>query len=104
MIAGFDKIELLSPWEKCDGGLEIELKKEVSERHILFKVEALSIARRTDNDDVLFFLPEHKNPLATIHLTWAGKQDGHSKFPQTVFFVSLENWIENCMKLDHRSW
>ena len=104
MIDTLEKLELLLPWEKCSRGLENELKKEVSPKHILFGIEAVSVARRIDNDDVLFFLPDYEKPFAVVHLTWSGKQDSHSEFPQTVFFSSLEDWMENCLKLDHKEF
>ena len=104
MIEVFEKIELLLPWEKCSGGLETELRNEVSPDHFLYGVEAVSLARRIDNDDVLFFLPAHEKPLAVVHLTWSGKQDAHSDFPRTILFSSLEDWIENCLKLDHKEF
>ncbi len=102
MIEDFNRIDLLPPWEKCSNGFEVELEREVSSKHILFGVEAISIAHRIDNDDVLFFLPRHEKTLAVVHLTWSGKQDIDSKFPLTRFFSSLDDWIENCLKLDHQ--
>ena len=101
MIEDFDRLALTEPWERCAGGLEIELKKEVSLSHVLYGVEAVSIARRTDCDDVLFFLPAHRKPLAVVHLTWSGKKDWHADYPSTIFYSSLEDWVENCLKPDH---
>lgn len=104
MISNFEKLELLLPWEKCSPGLERELKKEVSPEHILFRVKAVSVARRIDNDDVLFYLPDYEKPFAVVHLIWSGKQDIHSDFPWTVFFSSLADWIENCLKPSHKEF
>ncbi len=91
MIEFFEKIDLLLPWEKCSRGLEVELKKEVSPKHLLYEIEAVAVACRIDNDDVLFFLPNYENPLAIVHLTWSGKQDADSMFPRTRFFSSLDD-------------
>jgi len=104
VIEVFEKIELLLPWEKCSGGLETELRNEVSPDHVLYGVEAVSVARRTDNDDVLFFLPAHEKPLAVVHLTWSGKRDWQPDFPATIFFSSFEDWVENCLKLDREEF
>jgi hypothetical protein len=96
-------VNWLAPWEPAQPGFEHELYKEVGPRHILHKQKAMSVARRTDCDDVLFFLPDGPAPLAVVHLTWIGHTDWHPEFPATEFYNSLEEWIENGMKRDHRN-
>lgn len=96
-------MEVLLPWENCSSRLlESELNREVSEKHILHSVEAVLVARRVDNDDVLFFLPKSKKPFAVVHLTWS-KEDSIT-FPLTRFFSSLNEWIEECMKVDNEDY
>ena len=56
-ILNFDdhnSIIWLMPWQPAAPGLELELAKEVGALHPLFRHEAISVARRVDNDDVLF--------------------------------------------------
>ena len=94
-------VQFLEPWHKAVPGLEAELRNEVSHGHPLFGKKAISIARRRDSDDVLFLLLDHPSPLAVVHLTWTGRPERHSTWPQTTFFTSLHDWVERCMKPDH---
>ena len=60
----------LEPWHPFAAGVEeLELAKEVSSAHPLFGIKALALARRSDRDDVLFFLPAQSRELAVVHLT-----------------------------------
>lgn len=101
-LTGF---EFLDPWRRADSGLEAELQKECGRRHPLYGQKAVSVARRTDNDDVLFLLPEFRLArYAVVHLTWSGRTEPAPGWPQTVFYASLDEWAEKCMKPDHREW
>jgi hypothetical protein len=102
VISILENTELLVPWEKCSAGLETELSREISKTHILYGVEAISIARRIDNDDVLFFLPKNKKPFAVVHLTYS--YENSTYFPSTRLFSSLNEWIEECMKVDNEEY
>jgi hypothetical protein len=104
MIIGLDQFEFEAPWTRCDPGLEIELKRELSREHMLYGVRAVSVAQRTDCDDVLFQLDNFRQPFAVVHLTWSGKPDLFPQFPSTTLFDSFEAWVENCMKLDSADW
>ena len=42
--------------------LEGELAREVGTGHPLQRIKAISVGRRIDSDDVLFFLAEHSQP------------------------------------------
>ena len=94
-------MRFLEPWRQAVPGLEAELKNEVGESHPLFGKKAISVARRKDSDDVLFLLLDHPSPLAVVHLTWTGRQERSSSWPQTTFYTSLQDWVERCMKPDH---
>lgn len=94
-------LEWLRPWRKVVPGLEIELRNETSEGHPLHGRKAISVGRRTDTDDVLFLLLDHPSPLAVVHLTWTGRPERNTSWPQTTFYPSLEEWVERCMKPDH---
>ena len=103
MIDVLKDVELLLPWEKCSERLENELSREVSEGHILYGIKAVSLAKRIDNDDVLFFLPNNKYLFAVVHLTWS-KESNSSEFPQTVLYSSLKEWVNKCMKVDNENY
>ena len=94
-------LQWLEPWEAASPGLEAELKQEVGPGHPLFGQEAVSVGRRSDCDDVLYFLPGKASPLAVVHLTWAGRREKHPEWPHTTFYSSLDDWVERCMKPDH---
>ena len=51
------------PWRPAPPGLEARLAKEVSPAHPLFGRRAISVGRRDDCDDVLFFLTDNLYPL-----------------------------------------
>ena len=96
------QVEWLDPWHRELSGLERELASEVSPQHPLFQLEAVAIARRIDNDDVLFFLPASIPSLAVVHLTW--RTETVAEWPLTRFYSSLEDFTEHCMKADHREY
>lgn len=100
-VLSLDEIDLAYPWYKTESGLENELKRELrlNPLHPLFGVEAESIARRRDCDDVLFALKNYKQPLAVVHLTWASVELCKD-WPDTALFSSYPDWIENCMYRD----
>ena len=78
----------LDPWipVSSGGALEQELATELPARHILKGVSVRAIARRLDNDDVLFELSGHEKPLAVVHLSYRRESD--RQLPWTVLFDS----------------
>jgi hypothetical protein len=97
----FKNISWLTPWIPASIDFVKELNREVGPNHALYQQEAIAVGRRTDEDDVLFFVPDCALPFAVVHLTWTSKQEEQSEFPATVFYSSLEDWIERCMKPSH---
>jgi hypothetical protein len=97
-----DKILWKEPWYYDLSGLEGELAREVSPRHPLAGIEAIAIARRGDNDDVLFFLPNHDPPLAIVHLTW--HYESGATWPRVAFCSSAEEFSTVHMKRDHEEY
>ncbi len=85
-------MEIKHPYTKIDDdvsdALLKELKREMSEDHILFDVEIVPIARKSLNDDVLFQLPEGR--VAVVHLTWSGIKEDDPFFPSTKIYASIE--------------
>src|SRR5262245_57412205 len=100
-LADLEKIQWLAPWHSTSAGLETELEREISSTHPLFGYRAISVGRRDDCDDVLFFLPEHDYPLAVVHLTWSGAREKSPAWPHTTFYASVDDWLERCMNPDH---
>jgi hypothetical protein len=100
-----DELEGVSwtdPWYFDLSGLEQELAREVSEEHSLFGVAAVAVARRSDNDDVLFVLPTHDPLLAVVHLTWSRESSG--RWPSTRFYSSVRQFVSERMEPDHIEW
>jgi hypothetical protein len=71
-------------------GLERELVAEIPSGHVLAGKKARAIARRVDQDDVLFEV--EGGGCAVVHLTWAGRQDQPRDWPRTTVFESLGDW------------
>lgn len=89
-----DELHLLEPWYSLpdiDPQLSQELYREISKDHILYNKKVNAVARRQDNDDVLFELTDSKNKYAIIHLTWKSKTEKDSNYPMTQLF---ENWLD----------
>jgi len=89
-----DKLHLLEPWYSLvdpEPRLGQELYKEISKNHILYGEKVNAIARRRDNDDVLFELIDSKNKYAIVHLTWKSKIEKDVSYPRTQIF---NNWLD----------
>jgi len=67
--------------------LENELSKELSSDHILYAKKALAVARREDNDDVVYWIKE-LDKFAVVHLTY-GKEISPN-FPKTELYTLAE--------------
>lgn len=98
-------ISWLSPWEPAAPvvaeALEAELHREVGYGHPLFHKPVRAVARRCDNDDVLFYVETAPSPLAVVHLTWSGHNKPASAFPYTTFYDTVGRWVSDCMRRDH---
>ncbi|MBX9949997.1 MAG: hypothetical protein K2Y39_12585 [Candidatus Obscuribacterales bacterium] len=91
-IYGQPQAALPKYWKRCEPGLEQELSREITFNffHPLRFVQAISVARHTSTDDVLFELVGHKHKYAQVHLTWA--RETHRGWPDTCFFESWDEW------------
>ena len=101
-LAELGGMHWLSPWEPCEGGFEAELRREVGPGHVLYGLRAVAIARRRDDDEVLFHVPHGPLPLAVVHLSWADRPAPEPILPETELYPSLRDWAERCMEPDHR--
>ena len=70
---------------------EEELKKELGAAHPLAGLPVTVIARRDDRDDVLVMLAGGR--VAEVHLTWSNKGEVGPRWPRTVIFASMEDWL-----------
>lgn len=77
-----------------------ELRRELPCVHPLAAVGVEAIAKRRDNDDVLFALSDVSRPYAVVHLTWTGRQEETAEFPWTTFYGSFEQWRNSQEKVD----
>jgi hypothetical protein len=86
------------PWyqivdERQRADLEVELRKEIGDRHPLVGMRIKVIARRDDRDDILVVLDDGENGrIAEVHLTWGGKKEERPDWPKTIIFESIGEW------------
>lgn len=99
-VPDIENINWLDPWIYKLSGLENELRRELSQKHVLSQCQAIAMGRRTDNDDVLFYLPENTPAWAVVHLTW--QKENSANWPYTETYQSIEEFIEKRMKPDHQ--
>ncbi|PIA77431.1 hypothetical protein BFR04_08260 [Gaetbulibacter sp. 4G1] len=99
-----DEIKFLPPWMKIEskGNLEDELRKEISNEHLLFGKVVEAIAKREDNDDVLFKIGEQE--MAVVHLTWKGKKESSSEYPKTKTFNHWTEVYERVIVTDNKEY
>jgi hypothetical protein len=104
MAAENGEVEWLKPWsavvdDEMRGKLESELAREVGRGHVLFQRPTRALARRHDQDDVLYAVGS-PSQLAVVHLSYAAKPD-RPHWPSTTLFDNLMAFIEGRMKPDH---
>jgi hypothetical protein len=93
----------LAPWYAVDASdtLEAQLRREISDRHVLYDVPVTLIARREDTDDALFQLPDGR--VAEVHLTWRQSVETDPRWPATTLYASLDRWRAESM-IPLRRW
>src|SRR5262245_18239542 len=95
-----ETFEWLSPWypvaspDIC-AGLEAQLRREISSRHVLHGQSVHLIARRDDTDDALFALADGR--VAEVHLTWKNGREEDPRWPATGIYPSLDQWARESM-------
>ena len=82
-------------WEPVSEGesLEAELRRELIAGHPLYGLAVRAVARRVDNDDVLFEITDSSARHALVHLTWSGKPERSPKWPWTQVFPGLSSFM-----------
>jgi hypothetical protein len=97
-------MEYLTPWHALGSNslrLQTELAAEVGSDHPLYGRDMRAVAVRQDCDDVLFVSVDEPQVVAVVHLTWSGRPERDPRWPETMFFASMEDWIERGMMVDH---
>ena len=100
-------IDWLIPWHPVEDqrereGLLAELHRELPRGHVLVGVRLTPIGARQDCDDVLFALEDGR--VAVVHLTWSGRTEPALDHPSTALFDSMDRFVEDEMKPEHREW
>jgi hypothetical protein len=98
-----NSIDFKEPWYKTDQDLKDQLKREVSKKHILYKKDVKTIARRQDNDDVLFQITNLTNTYALVHLTWSQKVQKDPNYPTTIIYNTIKE-LKDKIELDIQDW
>ena len=96
--------ELPEPWYWTEQDLSDQLSSELSEKHILYGMKVITLARRQDNDDVLFQIFNYEFEFAVVHLTWSGNIDKQGKWPTTKTYKDWGDLYENRIKVDHEDY
>lgn len=94
-------IELPEPWYWTEQDFADQLKKEVIKGHVLFGKTVKTLARRQDNDDVLFLVDNKK--FAVVHLTWSGLSS-HTGLPRTEVYETWDDLFNNRILVDKEGY
>jgi hypothetical protein len=63
-LSSESELEIHEPWHRVSDPCFVrELRREVCPQHVLYGVQVKTVARRYDNDDVLFELSDHTHSL-----------------------------------------
>lgn len=98
-------IRYLEPWtavEEQDGPLVDGLRREVCPGHPLYGAQTRALARRIDQEDVLFEVLAPERRLAVVHLT--GKCEDDPRWPHVVFLPDFDTWANLIMRVDHEEY
>jgi len=90
--------ELPEPWYWTEQDLTNQAGREIGRTHVLYGKELKTLARRQDNDDVLFHVDNEK--FAVVHLTWSGQRHGDNRWPTTEIFENWDDLYKNRILVD----
>ncbi|MBT1696416.1 hypothetical protein KK083_05985 [Fulvivirgaceae bacterium PWU4] len=94
----------LPPWHFVDSGLNNQLEKEIGRGHVLYGRDVKTIARRQDNDDVLFAVFDAGFKYAKVHLTWSQSKLVDNCYPMTKTYRDWADVYENLFVPDNKDW
>lgn len=72
--------------------LEAELRRELPAAHQLQGRPVRAVARREDQDDVLFRSAAEDGPVFCVHLTWSKESD--PSWPSTDTYANLGDFLQ----------
>ena len=92
----------IDPWNNIEeypshhrNALNVEIRKEIGDGHVLNKLDFDLLAKREDCDDVLVYF---KGDFFIVHLTWSGKAE-QNPYPKTNVYDSRKK-LESKLALD----
>ena len=93
------EISWREPWHPIESPqFEERLAKEVGRKHVLYMRKVISVGRRYDMDDVLFYLPDGPGLLAVVHLTWSSRTpEPNPQIPWTNLYNSVQEFVDQRM-------
>jgi hypothetical protein len=94
----------LPPWHFAEKGLNNQLETELGRGHILFGRDVKTIAKRQDNDDVLFAVFDADFKYAKVHLTWSQTKLTDTDYPTTRIYKDWADVYENLFIPDNKDW
>ena len=96
-------IKYKNPWYETDQDLTQQLKLEIASNHVLADKKVKTIARRDDNDDVLYKILDKDSTFAIVHLTWKQSKHTDTIWPKTRIFKSLQE-VQEQINEDNLDW
>lgn len=97
-------IELPEPWYWTDSDMVNQLNFEINDDHLLATKSVKTIARRQDNDDVLFEILNDEYKYAVVHLTWAQHKEISREYPRTKLYKTWNEVFDNRIMIDHKDF
>lgn len=97
-------VDLPIPWHWNDVDMVIQLHTEINDDHVLSKKVVKTIARRQDNDDVLFEISNDEFKYAVVHLTWSSHKEISREYPRTQLFKNWQDLYNNRIMVDQREF
>jgi hypothetical protein len=97
----------LEPWAPIERpeqrqAVQAEPRLELCPSHQLYGSSVVAVARRHDQDDVLFELADGR--VAEVHLTWSRKPERDPHRPTATVFASAADWSEAQMRPLHEEF
>lgn len=99
-----DKQPCLMPWDFANKELNSQLEREISPGHVLYGKDVKTIARRRDNDHVLFAVFDSDFQYAKVHLTWSQSKVTDTNYPLTKTYSDWQDVYDNLFLPDNKSW
>jgi hypothetical protein len=100
-VSDFKDFPWLQPWQPISKqgreAYRLELELELTPSHPLYDQHFTPIARTCDGDDILVELRGTACRFVVVHLTFTGRPEPDSRWPRSIFFRDVDDWIMRCM-------